>query len=117
MYTVVQLRAVQFQRRRNLVVLRVAVTAHPGRGGALDQIHSLRVLVFVDLAILQREIVVGQPGGAVVGLRIELEELVGDRIQAVRGNDVAGKRRACPRGANDRASRGVNDHPTSLSRL
>ncbi len=53
MHPRVQLGAVQFQRRRHLVLFGVAVAAHPGRCGALDQIHPLRVLVFVDLAVLQ----------------------------------------------------------------
>ena len=68
----VQLRAVQLQRRCHLVLLAVAVAAHPGRCRALHQIHPLRVLILVDDAILQREIVVGQPSGSAVGLRVEL---------------------------------------------
>ena len=59
MHARVQLGAVQLQRRRHFVLLGVAVAAHPGRCGALDEIHPLRVLVLVDLAILQRQIVVG----------------------------------------------------------
>ena len=50
----VELRAVQLQRRRHLVLLGVAVAAHPGGRGALDQIHPLRVLVLVDDAVLER---------------------------------------------------------------
>src|SRR5207244_13294127 len=76
----------------------------------LHQINALRVLVLVDDAILQRQIVVTEARGAVVRFRIELEELFGDGIQAIRGNDVAGKRRARPCGADRKSTRLNSSH-------
>ena len=113
----IQLRAVQFQRRRDLGLLAVAVAAHPRRFAALHEVRALRVLILVDDAILQRQIVVRQPGGASVRLRIEFEELRRDRIHAARGDHVPRERRARSRRADDRALRWIDDDPGWLPRL
>ena len=56
-HAVEQLRAVQLQRRRHLIVVAVAVAAHPGRRRVLHEVHALRELLPVDRAILLGEVV------------------------------------------------------------
>ena len=114
----VQLGAVQLQRRRNLILFPVAVSPHPRRGRALHQVHALRVLGLVDDTVLQRQVVVRKSaGGAIVGLGIELEQLLRNRIDAGRGNDVSGERRAHARRPAHGALRGIDDHVGRPSRL
>ena len=81
-----------------------AKAAGPTRLRALHKVHALCNLIFVLSDIVQREVVVGQ---AVVrrvrnvGRRKVLQEPFSDRVETVRGNDIAGERQAGGRIGDD----------------
>ena len=89
-HAVEQLRAVQLQRRRHLIVVAVAIAAHPRRRRVLHEVHALRELLPVDRAILLGEVIEAS-ASRLVRRGIELEQLLRGRVNAIGRNTLPGK--------------------------
>jgi hypothetical protein len=100
-----QLRAIQHQRWRHLVVMAVAVSAHPVRAVALDEVHALRELLPVDDAILPRDVVVLRARR--VRLRVELQQFLRGGMDSIRGDSIAREWLARPDRPGHRARRRI----------